>query len=53
MPNIKGRAATTKKGISKNISAERRSGKPIKQSIAIGYSIARQERKKLRSRSKK
>jgi hypothetical protein len=29
-----------------NIKAEIKSGKPIKQSVAIGYSVQRQEKKK-------
>ena len=40
MPLLKGAKAKTKKGISKNIATEVRSGKPVKQAVAIAYSVA-------------
>lgn len=46
MPLIKGKAAKTKKGISENISRERKSGRPEAQSIAIAMSEAGKSRKK-------
>lgn len=46
MPLVKGKAAKTKKGISKNIEIERKSGKPEDQSIAIAMSEAGKSKKK-------
>lgn len=46
MPLVKGKKAKTKKGISKNISAERHAGKPEDQSIAIAMSLAGKSKKK-------
>jgi hypothetical protein len=40
MPLVKGKAAKTKSGISANIKAERKAGKPEAQSIAIAMSEA-------------
>ena len=45
MPLVKGNAAKTKAGISKNISIERHAGKPEKQSIAISMSLAGKSKK--------
>jgi hypothetical protein len=39
MPLIKGKEATTKKGFSANVRAEKKSGKPLDQSLAISYSL--------------
>jgi hypothetical protein len=46
MPLVKGKAAKTKEGISKNISTERHAGKPEAQSIAIAMSLAGKSKKK-------
>ena len=46
MPLLKGKAAKTKAGISKNISIERKSGKPEDQSIAIAMSEAGKSKKR-------
>jgi hypothetical protein len=46
MPNIKGKAAKTKKGFKRNIEIERAAGKPLKQSIAIAYSLAGEKKRK-------
>lgn len=43
MPLAKGKS---KKAISKNIAIERSNGKPLKQAIAIAYSVARKPSKK-------
>jgi len=40
MPLRKGKAAKTKAGISANIRAERRAGKPLKQAVAISMRLA-------------
>ena len=40
MPLLKGAKAKTKKGISKNIATEIRSGRPKSQSVAIAMSLA-------------
>lgn len=40
MPLLKGAKAKTKKGISKNIATEVRSDRPVKQAVAIAYSVA-------------
>jgi hypothetical protein len=45
MPNIKGKAAKTKKGFKKNIEIEIAAGKPQKQAVAIAYSLAGEKRK--------
>lgn len=45
MPLIKGAKAKTRKGFSKNVAAEIKSGKPQNQAIAIAYSEARKRKK--------
>ena len=40
MPVVKGKAAKSKKGFSKNIKTEMAAGKPQKQAVAIAYSEA-------------
>lgn len=45
MPNIKGKAAKTKKGFKRNIEIEIAAGKPQKQAIAIAYSLAGEKKK--------
>lgn len=46
MPLVKGAKAKSKKGISKNIAAEIRSGKSKEQAAAIAYSVAGKSKKK-------
>ncbi len=46
MPLVKGKKAKTKKGISKNIRAEVKAGKPVKQAVAIAMSLAKKRKKK-------
>jgi len=46
MPLAKGSKARSKKGISKNIRAEMRAGKPQKQAVAIAMSLAGKSQKK-------
>jgi hypothetical protein len=46
MPLVKGKAAKSKKGFSKNIKSEMNAGKPQKQAVAIAFSQARQSKKK-------
>ncbi len=46
MPMVKGKAAKTKKGFSKNIRTEIKAGKPLKQAEAIAYSEAGERKKK-------
>jgi hypothetical protein len=46
MPLEKGKAAKTKKGFSKNVATERKSGKSEAQSVAIAYSEAGEKKKK-------
>lgn len=46
MPLVKGEKAKSKKGISKNIKAEMKAGKPQKQAVAIALSMAGKSRKK-------
>jgi hypothetical protein len=41
MPLVKGKAAKTKAGFSKNVATEMKAGKPQKQAVAIAYSEAR------------
>jgi hypothetical protein len=40
------RKSTSKKAREQNIKAEISAGKPIKQAVAIGYSVQRQAKKK-------
>lgn len=42
MPLIKSKS---KKALSKNIATEVKAGKPVKQAVAIGYSVARKSNK--------
>ena len=46
MPMVKGKKAKSKAGISENIAIERKSGKPMDQSIAIAMSEAGKSKKK-------
>jgi hypothetical protein len=46
MPLVKGKAAKSKKGISKNIAQEIRAGKKPSQAKAIAYSVAKKTKKK-------
>ena len=43
MPLIK---STSKKAFNKNVGAEVKAGKPIKQAVAIGYAVKREAAKK-------
>lgn len=47
MPNVKGKAAKTKQGFSRNVAAEVASGKPPKQAVAIAHSYAGTSKKKV------
>ena len=47
------RKSTTKKARNENIKAEIAAGKPIKQAVAIGYSVQRQAAKKSKSSKKR
>lgn len=46
MPLVKGKAARSKKGFSKNIETEMNSGKKQSQAVAIAYSEARRGKEK-------
>lgn len=46
MPLLKGAAAKTKKGFSKNVETEMRSGKKQSQAVAIAYAESRSGKKK-------
>lgn len=48
MPLLKGRAAKSSKGFSKNVGTEVRAGKPVKQAVAIAFSEAGEKKKKKR-----
>lgn len=50
MPLVKGKKASSKKGFSENVRREVKEGKPIKQSVAIAYSEAREGKKKARKK---
>lgn len=42
----------SKKAFDKNVATEVRAGKPVKQAVAIAYSVQREEKMKHRSRSR-
>lgn len=46
MPLLKGKKAKTKKGFKQNIKTEVKAGKPVKQAVAIAYSLKRGGKKK-------
>lgn len=46
MPLVKGKKAKTREGFSQNVRTEYHHGKPLKQAVAIAYSVARQSKKK-------
>jgi hypothetical protein len=46
MPLVKGKAARSRKGFSKNVRREVKSGRPQKQAVAIAYSEAQRGKKK-------
>lgn len=50
MPLIK---STSKNAFRKNIAAEVKAGKPVKQAVAIAYSVKREAAKKAPTKSKK
>ena len=50
MPLVK---STSKNAFRKNIKAEVASGKPVKQAVAIAYSVKREVAKKAPTKSKK
>ena len=52
MPLVKGKAAKSKKGISKNIATEIKAGKPKAQAAAIAFSEARRSKKKPMAKKK-
>lgn len=41
----KGKRAKTKKGFSHNVATEVKAGKPVKQAVAIAYSLKRRTKK--------
>ena len=45
MPMVKGKAAKSRKGFSKNVQTEMHAGKPQKAAVAIAYSEARKGKK--------
>lgn len=45
--------STSKQAFSKNIRAEVKAGKPVKQAVAIAYSVKRAAAKKTPAKSKK
>jgi hypothetical protein len=51
MPLVKGAKAKTQKGISANIRAEVKAGRPLKQAQAIAYSVAGKSRNTRNRRS--
>ncbi len=53
MPLIKGKKATTRKGISENIKKEIHAGKPQKQAVAIALSEARSSGAKIPKKATK
>ncbi len=52
MPLVKGKAASSRKGFSDNVRAEKKAGKPTKQAVAIAYSEARRGKKKPMAKKK-
>jgi len=42
--------STSKKAFNKNVAAEVRAGKPVKQAVAIAYSVKREAAKKARKK---
>jgi len=46
MPLIKGNKGKSKRGIKENIKREIESGRPIKQAVAIAYSVARKQKRR-------
>jgi hypothetical protein len=50
MPLVKGAKAKTKKGFSKNVATEIKSGKKQDQAVAIAYSEARESKKKAKKK---
>jgi hypothetical protein len=46
MPLVKGKAAKSKSGFSRNMKTEMSEGKPKDQSLAIAYSMAGEKKKK-------
>lgn len=49
MPLMK---STSKKAFNKNVAAEVKAGRPVKQSVAIAYSVKREAAKKSKGKSK-
>lgn len=45
--------STSKQAFSKNVRAEVKAGKPVKQAVAIAYSVKREAAKKTPAKSKK
>ena len=52
MPLVSGKKAKTKKGFSKNVKTEMKSGKPKKQAVAVAYSKASSGKKDTKSKKK-
>jgi hypothetical protein len=50
MTLVKGKAARSKKGFSKNVETEMKAGKPQKQAVASAYSEAGEKKKKKKAR---
>jgi hypothetical protein len=46
MPLIKGKKAKTRAGFSENVRREVNEGKPVKQAVAISYSLAAEKTKR-------
>jgi hypothetical protein len=44
--------STSKKAFNKNVAAEVRAGRPVKQAVAIAYSTKREAAKKTKGKSK-
>lgn len=45
--------STSKQAFSKNVKAEVKAGKPVKQAVAIAYSVKREAAKKTPAKAKK